>query len=237
MERPRNLCAVRRGIRVVCLAAALVVISQPLRSEPARPVDPDTAGAIRNFLAQPRTPHQYSASRRLEASGSGHQGWLDAQTDFSVASGLLYEVTAEGGSGYIRTRVLRSLLDEEQRLIASGRAAAVALTTDNYQFIPEGINAESLAVVAIRPLRNDRSLIAGRMFVTVDGELRRVEGRLARNPSFWVTRVDIVRCYQRINDVLMPVSLETTAQLRLLGASELRMTYRYSVIDEVVVSR
>jgi hypothetical protein len=32
--------------------------------------------------------------------------------------------------------------------------------------------------------------------------------------------------------VLMPVSLETTAQLRLLGASELRMTYQYSRVDE-----
>jgi hypothetical protein len=30
----------------------------------------------------------------------------------------------------------------------------------------------------------------------------------------------------------MPVSLETTAQLKLFGPSVLRMTYRYSHIDE-----
>jgi hypothetical protein len=29
----------------------------------------------------------------------------------------------------------------------------------------------------------------------------------------------------------MPIALETTAQLRLVGPSELRMTYRYSMID------
>jgi hypothetical protein len=219
-------------MRAGCLV--LAVVMTPLAAPRAfdEAPDPRAAAAVRNFLAQPRVAHQYSASRRLEASGSGHKAWLDAQTDFSPESGLLYEVIAEGGSGYIRSRVLRSLLDEEQRLIARGGTPAVALTADNYEFTPEGVDEEGLAVVRIRPLRKERSLIAGRMFVTVEGELRRVEGRLAKNPSFWVTRVNVVRSYRRINGVLMPVSLETTAQLRLLGTSSLRMTYRYSRIDE-----
>jgi hypothetical protein len=34
----------------------------------------------------------------------------------------------------------------------------------------------------------------------------------------------------------MPVSLDTTAQLRLLGSSSLRMTYTYSHINERPVS-
>ena len=197
--------------------------------------DERTIAAMRSFLARPAVTHSYSASRRLEASGSGHRAWLEAQTDFTLASGLLYEVTAEGGSGYIRSRVLRSLLDEEQRLIARGGSAGIALSTRNYRFTPERIDDEGLAVVSIQPLRKERSLIAGRMFLTIDGELRRVEGRLARNPSFWVTRVNVVRSYRLVNGVPVPVSLETTAQLRLLGASTLRMTYRYSRIDDRTV--
>jgi len=62
--------------------------------------------------------------------------------------------------------------------------------------------------------------------------LVRVEGRLARTPSFWVSRVNVVRTYERINGVLMPVSLQTTAQLRLFGSSSLRMTYHYSQLDD-----
>jgi len=189
------------------------------------------------FLARPAGAHPYRASRRLEASGSGQRGWLDVQTDFTVSSGLQYEVTAEGGSGYIRTRVLRSLLDEERRLIANGRGPAVAISGANYQFRLEGVNEEGLTVVSLRPRRKDRSLINGRMFLTtLDGDLVRIEGRLARNPSFWITRVQVVRLYRRIDGVLMPVSLDTTAQLRLLGSSSLRMTYRYSHIDERPVS-
>jgi hypothetical protein len=232
MGRPRVPSDARRRFHALCLAAVLAAASHPLQPAAAAAVDQSAVTAVRNFLGRPTVQHQYRASRRLEASGSGHRAWLDVQTNFSPGSGLLYQVTAEGGSGYIRGRVLRSLLDEEQRLIARRGESGVALTTDNYQFTPEGLNEQGLAVVSIRPLRKERALMAGRMFVTLDGDVQRVEGRLAKNPSFWVTRVDIVRSYRRINGVLMPVLLETTAQLRLLGASELRMTYQYSIIDE-----
>ena len=85
----------------------------------------------------------------------------------------------------------------------------------------------------MQPRRKERALIAGHMFIKPDdGELVRVEGRLAKNPSFWVSRVEMVRSYQRIKGVLVPVLLESTAQLRLLGGSTLRMTYRYSEIDD-----
>jgi hypothetical protein len=194
--------------------------------------DPAAAWAVEQFLARPRVAHDYTATRRLEASGSGRAAWLDVRTDYSPAAGLRYEVTAEGGSGYIRSRVLISLLDEEQRLISQGDEHTVALTTDNYRFMAETVNEDGLATVTVTPLRKDRALIAGRMFLTPAGELRRIEGRLARNPSFWVTRVDIVRSYRPINGMLMPVLLETKARLRLLGSAGLRMTYRYSTVDE-----
>ena len=69
------------------------------------------------------------------------------------------------------------------------------------------------------------------MFLQPDGGLVRLEGRLAKSPSFWVTHVDIVRSYERINGAIVPVALESNAQLRMLGAATLRMTYTYSEID------
>jgi len=239
--RPRPVApasrAPARRRSVAGVVGALALTAWSLQTIAASAPSPDALAAMEMFLARPAGAHPYRASRRLEASGSGQRGWLDVQTDFTVSSGLQYEVTAEGGSGYIRTRVLRSLLDEERRLIANGRGPAVAISGANYQFRLEGVNEEGLTVVSLRPRRKDRSLINGRMFLTtLDGDLVRIEGRLARNPSFWITRVQVVRLYRRIDGVLMPVSLDTTAQLRLLGSSSLRMTYRYSHIDERPVS-
>lgn len=227
----------RRRTYGIGVAAALTMTALALQPSATEVPDPNAVAAMEKFLARPATSHQYRAWRRLEAAGVGQSAWLDVQTSFTTASGFLYEVTAEGGSGYIRSRVLRSLLDEEQRLIAIRGAAGAAISRANYQFRPEGVTEEGLAAVALKPLRKDRALIIGQILLTpVEGDLVRVEGRLAKNPSFWVTRVNVVRSYRRINAVLMPVLLETTAQLRLFGSSTLRMTYRYSHIDEQPVN-
>jgi hypothetical protein len=219
--------------------AAITMTTTPMVVQSSAFDGPEAAAAaaMPKFLARSTVAHEYRASRRLEASGSGQRAWLDVETDFTLAAGFRYEVTAEGGSGFIRGRILRSLLDEEQLLIARGGQSLVAMSTDNYEFKAEGISEEGLAVVVMRPLRKDRSLIAVRILLTpANGDLVRIEGRLAKNPSFWTSRVDVVRSYRRIGGVLMPVSLETKAQLRLLGSSALRMTYRYSHIDEQPVA-
>ena len=212
-------------------AAGGVVGASTVRTPVAR--NAAVSDALQAFLARPSVPHEYRASRRLEAAGVGQRGWLDVQTGFSHASGFFYEVISEGGSGYIRSRVLHSLLDEERRLIAQNATPQVALSPANYTFEPDTVDADGLAVVSITPRRKERALIDGRIFLTPgDGVLVRVEGRLARTPSFWVSRVNVVRIYERINGVLMPVSLQTTAQLRLFGSSSLRMTYHYSQLDD-----
>ena len=59
----------------------------------------------------------------------------------------------------------------------------------------------------------------------------RVEGQLAKSPSFWLPRVLVTRSYERVNGVVFPVTLESNAQMRLFGRSTLRMTYEYSEVD------
>jgi hypothetical protein len=235
MGRARSLFHAGRYAGCLCLAAAFTMSPLAHQVSPAPSADPRAEIALHSFLDRTEAAHQYSASRRLEASGSGRQGWLDARIEYSAASGFSYQVMAEGGSGYIRSRVLRSLLEEERSIVAENASARVALSYANYQFTPQGLDEEGLAVVTIKPLRKDRSLIAGQLFLTAEGDLVRVKGRLVKNPSFWVTRANLIRSYQRINGVTMPVSLETTGQLRLFGSSALRMTYRYEQINDRIV--
>lgn len=218
------------------LVIALVVIALALIDAAAVETSQSTA-AMERFLARPIVLHQYRAIRRLEASGGGQRGWLDAHTEFTPESGMQYSVIAEGGSGYVRGRILRSLLEQEQQLIASGRANGVALDRSNYQFTPESETAEGFARVTLRPLRKERALIAGEILLTPKtGELVRAQGQLAKNPSFWTKRVDVVRLYARINDVPVPISLQSTAELRLFGRSSLRMIYEYQEVDYRPVS-
>jgi hypothetical protein len=193
---------------------------------------PDAADdSIRQFLAQDGAQPSYRAVRRLEAENGSRTGWLEALTEYSQETGFRYEVTTEGGSSYIRSKVLRAVLDGEQEVIAQGEAARSALARANYTFQTNGVDAKGLANILLSPRRKERVLVSGMMFLQRDGGLVRLEGRLAKSPSFWVKHVDIVRSYERINGATVPVTLESNAELRMLGAATLRMTYTYSEID------
>ena len=189
--------------------------------------------SIDRFLANaPRQP-DYRGTRHLEAENGGRRGWLDVTTEYAPDAGFRYQITAEGGgSDYIRKKVLKAVLDGERGVVAAGEDTRSSLARANYNFRPNGIGDDGLARVLLAPRRKERALVAGMMLLRPDqGELVRVEGRLAKNPSFWVRNVDIVRKYERIGGVVVPVSMDSKAHIRFLGAATFRMTYKYSEIN------
>jgi len=219
--------------RYTCFGALLLAMTI---GPHLRATSPHTAEAaehsMKQFLDKGDTPRPYRATRRLEARNGGAFGWIEATTEYSKAHGFRYTITGEGGSGNIRDRVLKAILDGERDAVAKGEIARSALAPCNYEFRVNGVDENGLAKVLLAPKRKERVLVSGAMFLRpVDGELVRVQGRLAKSPSFWVKTVDIVRTYERIDGAVMPVALETTAQVRMFGEAKLTMTYNYSEID------
>ena len=71
-------------------------------------------------------------------------------------------------------------------------------------------------------------------FIVLDrdsAELVRMEGLLAKTPSFWTRRVHVTRYFQRFAGIRMPVDVETVATLLVAGRSTLRMTYQYEQVN------
>lgn len=202
--------------------------------------DSTEALVVQRFMARPDEPlNRYRAFRRLEAQNDRFNlhGWLEVWTELSPEGRLTYEIVREGGSDYIRSKVLRPLLENEERLFATRDASRSAVTPQNY--VLRGSEAAEPGVVKllVSPKRRDVALIDGAVFVTEEeADLVRVEGRLAKNPSFWTKRVDVVRHYDRIGGARVPVRLESVAQIRLAGTSTLSMTWEYETINGVPVA-
>jgi len=217
--------------RCARVVAAIVLVVPFARD--ARGRAPDAAEeSITRFLAQDDAQPAYRAIRHLEAENGSRTGWLDAFTEYSPAAGFHYQITGEGGAGFIRGRVLKAVLEGERTVIAQGESSRSSLDTTNYTFQPKGIDDDGLAIVLLSPRRKERVLVSGTMALsTSDGALVRLQGRLAKSPSFWVKDVDIVRSYRRIEGSVLPVELESRAQLRFLGTATFRMTYVYLEID------
>jgi hypothetical protein len=195
--------------------------------------------ALERFLARPAEPlTQYRAARHMEARNDRFnlRASLDAITTLTADGRFTYTITSEEGSEYIRNKVLRALLENEEKLFATTSPDRAALTTSNYELI--GGEAAEPGVVRLfaKPRRKEVLLFEGSVFVTQDdSDLLRVEGRLARNPSFWTTRVDLVRRYERIAGIRVPTRLDTTAQIRLAGPATMSIDYDYEMVDGVTL--
>jgi hypothetical protein len=212
----------------IVAASALPLTQVSARQQPQ-------VSALQRFLARGEEPTvEYRALRRLEANNPHFKqsAWMTAWTEYDRANGFRFTVIAEGGSGYIRSRVLRAALEGEQKIWANHEPQKASLSPDNYTFDDDVPDADGLAAVGVKPRRKDVLLVEGAIFVQAsDGDLARIEGRLSKTPSFWTRRVDVIRRYERLGGVRVPVSIESVAHVLIAGRSTFKMTYEYETIN------
>jgi hypothetical protein len=209
-------------------ATAVAAVPDPVADDPVAD-DP-----VQRFLTSPAEPlTSYRALRKLSASNPRFkkEGWITAWTELDPQHGFRYEIAGEGGSEYIRRKVLHKLLDGERDAVASGQPARVALSPLNYRFGVVGDDGGVMRL-SIVPLRPDVLLVKGTITAeSSTGDLLSVEGRLSKNPSFWTSRVDISRRYGRVAGIRVPIEVVSTAHVKIAGASTLVMTYEYESIN------
>jgi hypothetical protein len=214
------------AIAIVTLLAVHAGAAGPAPDDPSSPI-------LQRFLAlDDPAPRQVRALRHLEAETDkfGMHAWMDVWTE-NDASGFRYRIVHEEGSDWIRGRVFRETLEAERQLWASGAPTKASFTPANYIFEDRG-EADGLASLQVKPRRKDMLLIDGAIFLRPgDGELLRMEGDLAKPPSFWTRRVRVVRHFQRFAGVRMPVLLEAVANVRLVGPSWFRSAYEYETVN------
>jgi hypothetical protein len=215
-------------------AFSLLLIFAARDTPSARTEDRPTERFL-NAREQPLT--QYRAYRRLHARSEnfGQEAWLEAWTQLDQR-GFSYTVVSEKGSEYIRNKILKTVLNREQELVAAGECRRSDLTGDNYIF-QDAAQDGGEHYVLLKPKRKDMLLVEGRMVLSQDGtDLLRVEGRLSKNPSFWTSLVNVVRHYARLDGVRVPIATESVAKVKFAGLSHLEVRYDYETINGHPVS-
>lgn len=233
-----NWASMKRGIAVLLALGCLSGLSvQGLAgaAAPAVPASPSEYVAVEKFLSDLEKPRvAYQARRRLEASSAKlkESAWMEVDTQYDPAAGLTYSIVAQGGSERIRKRVLNAVLEAEQENSTHIEWGKGNLSRANYAFDFGGHAGDGMLRMQLTPRRRDTRLVVGSALVTAkSGNLVRVQGRLSKSPSFWVRWVDVSRSYAPVGGAMMPVALESAADVRIAGMSTFSMTYDYQMVD------
>jgi hypothetical protein len=227
-----------RGSRArvtLCVAAATAVVVAL-----AAPARLDGAGGAAEFalarFLQPTTRHlqTYRALRHLYGAteNGGMRATMTVWTELLGNGGFRYEVVSEEGSDNTRNRVFRGVLDREARAVRTGECDMGDLTTANYLFSPSGSADDGLARIAMTPRRPHQMRIVGELFVRPeDGALIRVEGQLSKRPSFWTRRIDVVHRYTTVGGTRVPLAVDATAQVLIVGRYHFSMQWEYESVN------
>ena len=179
---------------------------------------------------------QYSAVRIYKVSSD--KGKIYAQevvrVDYQAPDRKDFRTISEAGSGLVRDLVLKRLIESESET-SSGRAHHdSAIKPANYEFNLLGqqdVGPYHCLVAEATSKRKDKYLFADRVWIDAeDYAIVRIAGQPAKSLSFWITRADFVRDYEKVREFWLPARDETLVHMRLYGNKVLSIHHAdYSV--------
>lgn len=199
------------------------------RAQAIQPVP--SVGSIVDHMIQAREenwarlrPYQVVRDYKL-FSGAGAKNiksQVTAGVSFVPPSSKQYEIQRATGQS-LGESIVREVLASEAELLKS--QGSTEISPENYDFRLIGqtaLNQHNCFVLDLRPLRKDKHLLRGTIWVDADTYLtRRIEGEPAKSPSAWVHNVHISLDYSDVAGMWLQTSSESTADVLLLGSHKL----------------
>ena len=221
--------------RIVC-AFALLIAGLPAAAQQATPT-PLSADEVMQRVAamnevRAKALESYSSLRsyKLECHCLSHKkADMVVRAEYHAPDKKSFTIVSEDGSGTVRSKVFKKLLEAEQEGMREENQQRSAITSENYTFqvveYQKSEEAESYVLEA-EPKTKNKFLFRGKIWVDGrDFAVTRIEGQPAVNPSWWTLRTDFKRRYQKVGDFWLPESNESETKVRVFGTADLCIEY------------
>lgn len=124
---------------------------------------------------------------------------------------------------------LRQALETESDISRPQSRARALITNDNYTFQMVGtalLNGRMAYVINAVPKRQETYLFRGKVWVDAqDYALARIEGRLAKTPSFWIRTVSFTLEFRKSGEYWFPWSSTSTSDVRIFGPTDVNIRF------------
>lgn len=141
-----------------------------------------------------------------------------AEVSFLPPGTKNYSITRTQGSGR-GEKVVRKVLEHEQEM--AGEWEDSAITERNYKFELAGeefLNGQRCLVLKIEPKRQTKELIRGKAWIdALTYNVRRISGNPAKNPSWWVKRVELTLTFSDVDGMWLQTGATANADVRFFG--------------------
>lgn len=139
-------------------------------------------------------------------------------------------ISKSGTGGTVPNMVYDHAVTVEKESMAVTNSKQSDITAENYDFVLQGQEQSAgvdCYVLELKPKRNDKMLLKGRIWVTTSNfDLVRVEGYTAKSPSMWIKKVYLARQFQDVNGLWLPKQEDWTVDVRLYGQLKVKIKHQ-----------
>ena len=215
------------------LGACLSAVAQPATVSAPLSADEVMRRVVTMNEVRAKALESYSSLRsyHLECHCLSHKtADMVVRADYQAPNKKVFTIVSESGSGSVRDRVFKKLLEAEQESMQEENQQRSAITLENYTFQVSDYKkteTDEFYVLEAQPRTKNKFLFRGRVWVSAkDFAITRVEGEPAVNPSWWTLKTDFKRSYQEIGDFWLPASNQSETKVRIFGTAVLSIEYR-----------
>ena len=230
-----NVSQQRRLIGLVAtalfaFAGTRMVIAQQLDTASViHQVDAAVKARIENLAGYTVTEH-YAVYRGNDEIHSIAE--MTVTTTYKKESGKSYVIVSQTGSSIVRNLVLRTILENEQRLNQPGIREGAWITSANYEMKlkPGGtqpLDGRDCLVLGLIPKRKEPYLIEGTLWVdSKDGSIVQVQGTASRSSSLVTGPTQVIRQYASISGYSQATHVRAVSNSFMFGKTIVKIDYR-----------
>lgn len=155
-------------------------------------------------------------------------GRLNALRRISSLGKITYKVLGFSGDDTVKKEVMARYMTAEVEA-AQDKRDEIGITPENYEFKYKGQHereAQLVHVFELKPRKKRLGLFKGELWLDPSTFLPvREFGRLVKNPSVFIKRMEFVRKYEIRDGVAYLVQLDSRTDTRIVGRAELHIDY------------
>ena len=214
---------------VLCLSQAVSAFAQvPDVFTVIRGVDSAVKDRLDRLAGYTVTEH-YAVFRGHDTSKPTAE--MLVRTTYRKEAGKSYEILSQSGSSLWRNEVLKTLLENEQRMSRPGNVETALINSSNYEMKLDNnpaqmLNGRQCLVLDITPRRKSQYLFKGQLWVDAhDYAIVQLKGTAAKSAIFIANAAEVTRQYAEVENLPMATHAEAVSGSALLGQTVVKVDY------------